>query len=672
MAITRQQVQAAEAVQRAAAHDCSSQVRLVAGPGTGKSFSIEERVRWLLAKGVHPRSIAVVSFTRASSIELRNRIHAYCGSQSQPNGADVRVSTLHSLALRLLRAAGLLHYPADPLVLDKWELENVFDAEFGHGNGLGKARREEIRREHEAFWSTGQWAPVNYAPPDPPITPAERTAFVGFHGPRTQTYSCVLPGEIVRQCLDQIVAGNLDPVELIHVEHLIVDEYQDLNPADQQLVDELIGRGVVTFVAGDDDQSIYSFRYGSPAGIQTFPQRYPGASQHALSDCFRCAHTIVATANALMAGHPGQNRIPKTLNSLYAASVPPVAGAIHRWRFNDAAAEARAIALSCRDLINAGLNPRDILILLSNQRELLPPLRDALNGAGVPFEPPKAESFTDSDTGRFVLAIIRIVCDAHDHVAHRLIAGLRPGIGVGTCDAIAQTVVNHALNYRDIFYNALPGGVFAGRVLTAINQARQVCADISAWQRTDTLLLRLAGISAILNATFSAAEAQQWQIYAAPLPQEMMIEELRDWLWADTDEQQASVLQAVFVRLSQPLPSGDAPSSRVRIMSMHGAKGLSARVVFIPGLEEHIFPGPWRRPYPGLVLEAARLLYVSITRARAACVISYAASRRVQGRRTRTAPSRFSTKLNGPFLHRAGGLQPAETQQITTDIANLF
>ena len=249
MAITPQQIQAAEAVQRGAAHDASPQIRLVAGPGTGKSFSIEERVCWLLGQGVHPRSIAVVSFTRASSIELRNRIHAYCGSHNQQNGADVRVSTLHSLALRLLRAAGLLHYPADPLVLDNWELENVFEAEFGHGNGLGKTRREEIRRVHEAFWSTGQWAPANYAPPDPPITPAERAAFVGFHGPRTQTYSCVLPGEIVRQCLDQIVAGNLDPVALIHLEHLIVDEYQDLNPADQQLVDELIGRGAVTFVA---------------------------------------------------------------------------------------------------------------------------------------------------------------------------------------------------------------------------------------------------------------------------------------------------------------------------------------------------------------------------------------------------------------------------------------
>ena len=565
----------------------------------------------------------------------------------------------------------MLHYPADPLVLDGWELTNVFDGEFGHANGLGKTRSEEIRREHEAFWSTGQWAPPNYIPPDPPITAAERTSFNAFHGPRTQTYSCVLPGEIVRECLMQIVAGNLDPVGLLHLQHLIVDEYQDLNPIDQQFVDELIARGVTTFVAGDDDQSIYSFRYGSPAGIQAFTQRYPAAAPHTLSDCFRSAHSITAAANALMVGYPSQNRIPKTLNSLYAGSLPPVAGVVHRWRFANAATEADSIAASCQSLIAAGVNPREILILLSNQRELFATLRDSLNGSHVPFEPPRAETFIDSDTGRFVLAIIRLVCELHDHVAHRLILGLRPGIGIGTCSAIANAVIDNAISYWDVFHSPLPGGVFQGRSLTALNHARQVCAQIGAWQPTDTLQQRTVDIAGIIAGTFSAAEAQSFQDYVAALPVAMMLQELRDWLWADNDEQQMVVLGAVFTRLNQAMPAAAVLPPRVRMMSMHGAKGLSSRIVFIPGLEEHIFPGPWRQPYPGLILEAARLLYVSITRARAACILNYASRRRIQGPIRPTAPSRFTTSLNGPFVARVQGLQQAEIQQITTDIANL-
>jgi DNA helicase II / ATP-dependent DNA helicase PcrA len=234
MAITQAQIQAAKTIQDAAAHDTAPQVRLVAGPGTGKSFSIEERVCWLLSQGIAPARIAVVSFTRASASDLRQRIQSYCAQQNQNGGNDVRVSTLHSLALRLLRAAGLLHYPANPLVLDDFELEEIFDAEFSLGQGIGKRRSEEIRREHEAFWSTGQWTPPNYIPPTPAINAQERAAFVAFHGPRTQVYSCVLPGEMVRQCLNQIMAGNLDPVGLIHLEQLIVDEYQDLNPIDEE------------------------------------------------------------------------------------------------------------------------------------------------------------------------------------------------------------------------------------------------------------------------------------------------------------------------------------------------------------------------------------------------------------------------------------------------------
>ncbi len=536
---------------------------------------------------------------------------------------------------------------------------------------IGKRRREEIRREHEAFWNTGTWAPPNYIPPDPPITDAERASFTAFHGPRTQTYSCVLPGEIVRQCADHVLAGTLDPVALIHLEHLIVDEYQDLNPVDQRFVDQLIAGGVVVFVAGDDDQSIYSFRYASPAGIETFTQRYAAASSHTLTDCFRCTPAPVAARNALIAAYASPNRIAKTLQSLYGAAAPPLSGTVHRWRFNTAREEVKAIADSCRGLVATGLNPRDILILLSNQRELLPGLRRAMNDAGVPFEPPRAETFIDSDSGRFILAMVRVVCNADDYVAHRLILGLRSGVGMGTCNTIAVAVINNALNYREIFYNPLPAGVFKGRALNVLHSARQICAQISGWLPEDTLAQHTAEISDVVTASFNQVAAQAWQQYSQGLPPEMNIKELRDWLWADTDEQQMAVLEGVYARLNGQMSVGAILPPRVRVMTMHGAKGLSARVAFIPGLEDSIFPGPRRNPYPGLVLEAARLLYVSVTRARAACVISYATRRMVQGQVRNMPPSRFVTSLGGAFLARSAGFQASEIQQILGDIAQL-
>jgi DNA helicase-2/ATP-dependent DNA helicase PcrA len=584
----------------------------------------------------------------------------------------VRVSTLHSLALRALRAARLLEaYPTEPLVLDQWELENVFDAEFGQVAGLGKERREQIRQHHEAFWSTGQWDPPNYVPPNPPITDEERNSFQAFHGPRTQTYACVLPGEIVRQCVSQMRAGVLDPVALLNIQQLIVDEFQDLNPLDLDFVDQLAGAGAQVFVAGDDDQSIYSFRFASPGGIQNFVGKYPRAGQHTLSACFRCTPSVLATAEALIAANPLPNRIAKNHVSLYAAAAPPVGGVVHRWRFADGYAEARAIADSCGALIRGGMKARDILILLSNKRIQLQTLETELARAGVEYEGPRAESFRDTDAGRLVLAIVRIVCETNDYVAHRVILGLRPGVGVGTCNSLAEAVVAQNLNYRAVFYQPIAAGAYSARVSRALMAARGVVAQLAEWRDQDQLQLRIEAIAEMITPLFGAGEADRWRDFARELPPEITIEELRDFLWADTDEQQARLLEAVHRRLQRPIPEEGMLPQRVRVMSMHGAKGLSARVVFIPGLEEEILPGPKRAQYPGLVLEAARLLYVSITRARAACAISYAVNRVVYGRPARQAPSRFAAQLNGAFVQRNAGLDAGEVQRVLAESAGL-
>ncbi len=673
MPLTPQQIQASEAIQQAAAHDASAQVRVVAGPGTGKSRSIEERIRWLLASGTLPQSMYVVSFTRAASLDLQQRIEKYCTQNGQPGVNLVRVSTLHSLALRLLRAGGLLAaFPVGPYILDDWESENIIDAEFSHASRKTVSRSGEIRRYYEAFWSTGQWGPPNYVPPNPPIDPAESASFGAFHAPRTQTYCCVLPGELVRRCAQATAAGLLDPAALLGIQHLVVDEYQDLNQSDIDFVEALISRGVAVFVAGDDDQSIYSFRYAAPTGIQLFPSLHPGAANHMLSDCFRCAEDIVQCANSLIGQFAMPNRIPKALVSLHAHANPAEAGVVHRWHFHRDWDEAQAVAESCRDLIAGGVPARELLVLVSNKRVQIPLLRRAFQNAGVDCDAPRTESFLDEDAGRFVLAILRIVCDANDYIAHRTLLGCLPGVGAGTCDNVAAAVLNATLRYRDIFYIPLPTHFLKGRALKAVNQARAICAQLMGWTVADTLGHRSGDLIATLTATFGAAEATKWTNFIAHLPLDTTLEELRDYLWADNDEQQARILERVYVRLNLQPPAAGFLPQKARLMTMHGAKGLSATVVFVPGLEENILPGSFRQPYPGLVLEAARLLYVSITRARAACVLSYANERLIYGRVVRQHPSHFLGHTAGGFQLQYNGLANPEVTRILNARANVI
>jgi superfamily I DNA/RNA helicase len=680
MPYSQQQIQNAQNNQFSAAHDTRSQIRLIAGPGSGKSYAIQERVDWLLGRGIMPNHIFVISFTRASTLDLRNRISRYCQDRGHATVDQVSISTLHSLALKVLRSAGLLSYPADPLVLDDWEQKIIFDDEFSKAsgykpgqNGVGytPSRCEAVRRDYEAYCGTGLWSPPNYIPPDPPITPTERQDYQRFHGPRTQTYSCVLPGEIVRQCVTHVKAGTLNPASLLGIEHLIVDEYQDLNPSDLEFIDAIIANGIVTFIAGDDDQSIYSFRFASPAGIQSFVNRFPQAGQHELSDCFRCSTDVLRTAQSLIINFSEPNRIPKNLVSVYATATPPEAGIVHRWLFPSAVQEARSIAYSCRDLIAAGIPHREIMILLSNTRAQLPTLRQEFDKAGVVYESPRTYSFIDTNPGRFILAVLRVICEQNDYIAHRLILGLRPHIGAGICNNVAGAVIAYNLNFKDLFYQTLPTGVFRGAQLSALNGARDVCSEISSWQLSETIQNRSGNLFNLITHIYGQQIAQEWTNLLGSVPSEMTIEELRDYLWAETDEQQAAILETVYVRLNMTLPVNGLVPLKVRIMTMHGAKGLNTSIVFVPGLIEEILPGERKRPYPGLVLESARMLYVSITRARAACILSYAGTQIAYGQFVRRIPSRFTTHLSGPFTQRSDGLNAIEINSIVSSYQNL-
>lgn len=244
--------------QQQAAHETGAPVLLVAGPGSGKSATIEARVAHLVASGVSGQEIFAVSFTNASARDLSDRVQQAL-SAAGVTAARPSVSTLHSLALRSLRRGSLIQtYPSDPQVLDHWEIRRLIDEEYHVLYGGGIRRTRQIREFHEALISTGVPNPPNYVAPTSPITAAEASAFDAFVRRRRQVYACVLPGEIVREAVTNIATGVLDPVSLLSMAHLIVDEFQDLNPIDIQFINDLIARGAVAFICGDDDQSIYS------------------------------------------------------------------------------------------------------------------------------------------------------------------------------------------------------------------------------------------------------------------------------------------------------------------------------------------------------------------------------------------------------------------------------
>ena len=667
MAFDPQEVQAAVAKQTAAAQDVTQRVRLVAGPGSGKSSSIRERVRWLLANGIPPESLHVISFTNASVRDLADAIRPYCEKHDQ-DATGVRISTLHAVALRLLQVGNLLaQYPVEPTILDRWESTHLIDKEFAQAQDCTPGRAQAVRRKFEAMANTGHATPANFAAPDPAVTDAESQAFAGFLTQRKALYACVLPGEMVRECVVNIEAGLLEPKTLLGVSQLIVDEFQDLNPVDLKFVDQLMAAEVVTFVAGDDDQSVYSFRFASPAGIQDFLADHPGTADHALDACWRSTPAVLHAALSVIEHYAAPGRIPKSHYSLYADAQPTVPGVVHRWRFKSAKAEADALAETCRALTEPpdGMAAKDIFVLMSNQRLQAGLLYEAFEQAGVPFVPARDEGFLDTDEGRLAVALLRIVSRPDDLVAHRVAFGLMRGVGIGTCLNIVHGALTGHVSGYDLFHAHLPVGVFSARVHRLLRDFAEAIQPLEGWAPTDTLSERSGALGDLMvRLTGDPGVREAWDAEVADVPPEATLMQVRGIVTSGNIDQRAKALAAVLSSLGQDVPVEELSPDAVRFMSIHGSKGLSARVVLIPGLEEGILPGMQQQEAAGLVFEAARMLYVAITRARAACVLSLASSRMIFGAFNTPSPSRFATHTGGSFAYREGGLTQEEAGMI--------
>jgi len=278
---------------------------LLAGPGTGKTFVLVRRVEYLVeAGGVPPRQISALTFTRAAAAEMRNRLLDRLGER----GDEVRVSTLHSFALRELLRQGAAGLPLPVRVVGDWEERWIVVEELASLLGRRvKSVQDAITRladDWDTLAADGAGWEQGFADPQ----------FLGAWREHREIYGYTLRSELVYQLLCELRANpRFSPIPPATV--MLVDEYQDLNLCDLTTIRTLSERSdAEVFAAGDDDQSIYSFRHAHPIGIRRFTEDYDGASNPILRECLRCGEQIVQLANWLIAQEVG--RVPKELISV--------------------------------------------------------------------------------------------------------------------------------------------------------------------------------------------------------------------------------------------------------------------------------------------------------------------------------------------------------------------
>jgi len=373
----------------------------MAGPGTGKSFAMKRRVARLLEAGQEPRRILAVAFTRNSAATLVNDLHAL----GIANCDQVRVGTLHAFCFSLLSRQDVFDYLGRvPRPLVTFVKSGVLQFEGGvmldDLVSLGAfGPRRDCTRRIRAF--DAAWARLQSEDPGWPQDPVDRhfqvalISWLRFH-------ESMLIGELVPEAL-RFLRNNPASSARTAFDHVIVDEYQDLNKAEQKLIDLLVGDGA-TAIVGDVDQSIYRFRHANPEGIEEFQQQHPGTHDETLDQCHRCPTRVVAIADHLI-----RHNHPATLVPRLQPKPGNSQGNVHIVQWTSIDEEAQGLAGFVRTLVaDRGYAPGEILIL-TPRRLLGYGIRDRLDDVDIPVHSFYHEEALEGEAAQRAFALLSLL-----------------------------------------------------------------------------------------------------------------------------------------------------------------------------------------------------------------------------------------------------------------------
>lgn len=628
--------------QRSAASVIDSHVRLLAGPGTGKTYSLIGRISFLLeVPKIPPNDILVLTFTRAAAKELRSRL-----SDSLPDDSPLpRVTTLHSFALStLLESDGNNDLPTPLRIADDFEEKAIISQDLKELLGLKSTKEVSVLMQKlSANWERLE---KNWEGrfPDP--------KFLGGWKEHRSKYGYTLRSELVYQLYQGLDLGEISLKN--HPRHVLVDEYQDLNACDLAVVKMLSEDDAYIYCAGDDDQSIYGFRQADPEGIRRFDRDYDPVESKTLELCHRCDSRIIKVAEFV--ANQDSRRINKNLRAKEGSQ-----GVAQLLRFENGEAEANGIARLCNNLIDAKeVPPGEIIILLRSDHSgrFSKPLISQFRALGLPLEQvsnpledldcPVQDNGQVQSGGRIVLSLLRLAVNFTDSLALRTILGLRKnGIGDKTMQQLYELARKSNSNLADAIQEVvetpskLPrfGSKLKDQVLGIVTEVESIKSEAD----SDVL----AAVTAVCENNVENLEVRT------------RIINLFERVHGQREEGSlANLLQQLAV--AGPVQEPPEASNKVRIMTMHQAKGLSAEAVFVAGLESEMIPGRSDKPD-----DERRLLYVSLTRAKHFLFMSHCSKRignqRHSGKSGGDADRTLTEYLRGGLVKSEDGMDFVKT-----------
>ena len=633
---------------------------IIAGAGSGKTRVLTTRIAWMLAQGVSPNSILALTFTNKAAREMRERIEKLVGAQAR----YIRMGTFHSVFARILREnAAKLGYPESYTIYEPTDVKN-----------LVKTIVKEMNLSEERYKPQAVAARISMAK-NSLVTPAAYRANAVLVGEDREAKMPEFVDIYAEYCVrckrngamdfdDLLLQTNIllrDAPEVLEqyqhqFKYILVDEYQDTNMAQYIIVRRLALLHSNVCVVGDDAQSIYAFRGAKIENILSFQRDYPTTKVYKLEQNYRSTQTIVEAANSLIAHN--SRRLEKRC-----FSAADRGEKIKLVRVVEDSYEPVEVAMDIKDRVREGAEWRDLAILYrTNKQNGL--FEAALSRRGIPYRVYKGMSLLEHTVVRNTIAYLSVILNPNDDESFKRIVNYPArGIGDTTIARIAEIAKQKNTSMWHAVDELVRGAEVLGQVekvvvrkvadfVKLINELSAMRMEMGVCDFAKEVMLRsgiLHDLEKEKKPENDTAKDYLDQLLAMMSSYEdecdrEMDEGLRETTQTPTIDEW---MQNIMLQTDQDT---EDDGNRVTLMTIHSAKGLEYDYVYIVGVEEGLFPSSRSVESLAELEEERRLMYVAITRAKKAAMLSFSELRRVWGKTENTSPSRFLKEIDAEWL----------------------
>ena len=631
--------------QRQAVCAPTSNILVLAGAGSGKTRVLVHRIAWLMqAENVSPYGILAVTFTNKAAAEMRGRIDNLLGMPS----SGLWVGTFHGIAHRLLRA----HWKEAELS----QTFQIMDSEDQH-RALKRVVREMGLDEKRWVPREAQWW-IN-ARKDEGLRPEN----IEHKNDTYLRHMIEIYREYEAMCQRN---GSLDFAELLlrayelwvkrpdvlqhyqqRFQNILVDEFQDTNTIQYAWIKILAGNSSNVFVVGDDDQSIYGWRGAQIENIYKFAKDYKNASNFRLEQNYRSTGNILGAANALIANN--SDRMGKELLTdgsdgelieIYSA-------------FNEVE-EARYIVDKIATWTDqGGLRSENAILYRSNAQSRV--LEEALMQSGTPYRIYGGLRFFERQEIKDALAYLRLLTNKSDDASYERIVNVPTrGIGNKTIDLVRSSARTNGISMWQATLQLIEQGEITSRALSALQQFVDLISEMEVDLDKMELYEQIEQVihQSTLIPHYEKEKGEKGRSRIENL--EELVNAGRSFEQDDWEESELDKMSAFLSHASLEAGEGQANEGEdsVQLMTLHSAKGLEFKQVFLAGMEEGLFPHSRSSEESGRLEEERRLAYVGMTRAMEKLTLSHAEKRRLYGEEKYAPASRFITEIPDEFTQQ--------------------